>query len=203
MLSLLLRIWQTAMNILNRLGAIQRDTAELKAGQQRIEAQIKLANGNLDIALSRLFHVIDLLEPGPAVKLIFIADLEGQITYGVEKMDLRDDQQVTLSIQPVDKRGNPAALDGAPEWFSGNSEIATVEPAADGLSATVKAVGPLGATVISVKADADLGEGVTPLAGGMDINVVSGAATTLTVTAGEPIDQDSPTASSKKSRVKA
>ena len=104
-------------------------------------------------------------------------------------MNISDSQQVGLSIQPVDKRGNPASLDGVPVWLSSNSEVVSVVAAADGLSAVATAVGPLGTATVSVTADADLGAGVTEIAGTLDITVTAGAATTVKITAGDPTEQ--------------
>lgn len=104
-------------------------------------------------------------------------------------LEIRDDQKCLLSIQPVDKKGNPAAVDGIPEWFTSNTDLLAIDPAADGLSATVSAIGPLGSGVISVKADADLGEGVTPLAGALEVLVVGGSAVTIAISPGTPEDQ--------------
>jgi hypothetical protein len=144
----------------------------------------------LDQIIGLLQEIKALLEaPGPAVRLIFSAEQDGQIIEGVTQVNLRDDQKVTLTIKPVDKKGNPALLDGAPVWATSNSELATVTEAPDGLSAEVVAVGPLGTVTISVTADADLGSGVTPLAGSLDITVVSGAAETIEISAGDPSDQ--------------
>jgi hypothetical protein len=69
--------------------------------------------------------------------------------------------------------------------------VATVEPAQDGLSAVVKAADELGTTQISVTADADLGEGVAPIAGTIDIEVVGGQAVALSIVAGTPAEQAS------------
>jgi hypothetical protein len=46
-------------------------------------------------------------------------------------------QQVQLSIAVVDRKGNPARVDGVPAWSVSDAAVLTVEPAADGLSALV------------------------------------------------------------------
>ncbi len=102
---------------------------------------------------------------------------------------LIDSQKVAIAITPKDKAGQPAKVDGAPVWLTSNSEVLTVETAADGLSAVVTAVGPLGTATISVSADADLGEGSTPLSGSIDIEVQGGAAVTLDLQPGTPEDK--------------
>ncbi len=101
-------------------------------------------------------------------------------------MVLKDSEQVVLSVVPVDAKGNAAAVDGAPVWGSSDPSVATVTPAADGLSATVAAAGPLGKTQISVTADADLGEGVESVVGTLEIAVVAGKAVSLSIKTGTP-----------------
>lgn len=104
-------------------------------------------------------------------------------------MDLKDTQQVTFTIAPKDKKGKPALIDGVPTWASSNEEVATVESAADGLSAVVKAGVPGDATV-SCAADADLGSGVSEIAGMVEIHVTPGAAVTVDLTPGDVTDQE-------------
>ena len=101
---------------------------------------------------------------------------------------LTNSQQVDLAIQPVDKRGKPAQIDGVPVWASSDPAKATIEPSEDGLSAVVKAVDN-GAAQISVSADADLGEGVRALTGTLDLEIVSGEAASLSIIAGTPVEQ--------------
>jgi hypothetical protein len=124
--------------------------------------------------------------PGPAVGFVFDV-LSGEfISFQGDQMVLKDTEQVVLSVLPVDAKGNPAPVDGAPAWGSSDPTVATVTPAADGLSATVAAVGPLGKTQISVTADADLGEGVESVVGTLDIEVVAGKAVSLSIKTGTP-----------------
>ena len=104
-------------------------------------------------------------------------------------MIITDTQQVDLAIKTVDKKGKPGQDDGVPAWASSNPAVATVEPTADGLSAVIKAATELGTTQISVTADADLGAGVTPIVGTVDIEVVGGQAVSLSIVAGTPAEQ--------------
>ncbi len=57
------------------------------------------------------------------------------------------------------------------------------------MSAEVTPIGPLGSFSAKVEADADLGEGVVPLLGNLDCEVVAGDASVINMTAGAPIDQ--------------
>jgi hypothetical protein len=98
-------------------------------------------------------------------------------------------QQVALSISVADRRGNPARVDGTPAWSTSDATILTVEPAADGMSAVAKAVGAVGTAQVNVTADADLGEGITPLAGVLDVEVLAGQAVAVNIAAGTPEEQ--------------
>lgn len=99
---------------------------------------------------------------------------------------LTDEQKVTLALTPKTAAGNPAKLDGAPVWSVSAPEVASLEVAEDGLSATVVTVG-LGAVQVSVSADADLDEGeVRTVSGVLDIEVVAAEAASLGISAGVP-----------------
>ena len=92
-------------------------------------------------------------------------------------------QQFLVTIQPVDKKGNPAQVEGL-EWMTSNSDAVALEPSEDGLSCLVKAVGiPANATV-QVNADADLGDGVQLLTGTIDIEIVAAPAVNIVLTPG-------------------
>lgn len=139
-------------------------------------------------ALDKLDQIIDLLTTGKAVKLVFITNLEGVIRIGENKMDMTDSQQVAVSIQPVDKKGNPALLDGVPVWASSDETVVTVVADDTGLSATVFGV-TIGTANVVVTGDADLGSGVTPITGTLEFNITAGQAVSITITAGTPTEQ--------------
>lgn len=101
---------------------------------------------------------------------------------------LTDTQKVTFSIQPVDAKGFPAKVDGAPVWGVSDPTVGTITAAADGLSAEFVAGVP-GVCQVTVDADADLGAGIVPLRGTADVEVEAGPAVNLTVTAGVPSEQ--------------
>ncbi len=103
--------------------------------------------------------------------------------------ELTDCQQVTLSVTFLDKKGNPARVDGAPAWLVDNPNVLALTPAADGLSCLVSAVGPLGSALVTLTADADLGAGVVSVIGTFAVDVTAGAATTVAITAGTPEEQ--------------
>lgn len=103
---------------------------------------------------------------------------------------LTSSQKCTVSVAAVDAKGNPAQIDGAPVWtIESGADKLTLVPAADGLSAEVLAAGPVGDAQVKVTADADLGEGVTPLTGLLDVTVIAGAAVALALTPSAPVEQ--------------
>ncbi len=95
---------------------------------------------------------------------------------------LPDDKTASASVAYVDAKGNQAVVDGAPVWASSDPSILAVEAAADGLSATITPVGPLGSAQISITADADVGAGVTELVTLADVEVIAGSAVAGNVT---------------------
>lgn len=104
-------------------------------------------------------------------------------------MIITTSQEIDLAIAPVDKRGNPAQIDGVPVWLSSDPDIVTINPAPDGLSAIARAVGPTGNAEIVVTADADLGTGTKAIQGTIEIDVAAGQATSLSIVEGEIREQ--------------
>lgn len=97
---------------------------------------------------------------------------------------LTADQQVGLSFSAKDKYGNDAGIDGAPTWTSSDESKVTVNTGADGKSATAVAVGPVGTAQVSVRADADMGDGAREVVGVLDIEVIAGEASLVALSAG-------------------
>lgn len=98
-------------------------------------------------------------------------------------------QQVEVTLEAKDKKGNPAKVDGIPEWSTDNSDVLALTPAADGKSCVVAAAGPLGVGSVTLKADADMGAGVVELIGTLEVTITAGQATVVTLTPGEPTEQ--------------
>jgi hypothetical protein len=163
-----------------RFAEIKHTLQSFVDGQAAIQVQLAL--------------IKDTLIPGPAVRLSFTATLEdGTISEDIMAFTLRDDQKVLLSIQPLDAKGKPDAVDGAPTWASSDETQVTVLAAADGLSATASGVAPpadpTALARIVVTANADLGSGVTPITGSLDLTITGGSAATITITPGTPANQ--------------
>lgn len=99
---------------------------------------------------------------------------------------LTDVQHCSLHIQPVDARGNAAAIDGDPVWTVSDQTILSITPSVDGMTATITALGPLGTCQVNVTADADLGDGTHEISGVLDVQVQAGEAVSLGITADTP-----------------
>jgi len=99
---------------------------------------------------------------------------------------LTDVQKCALGAAFVDAKENPASVEGVPVWAVSDASILTVAAAADGVSAVITAIGPLGPSQVSVTADADLGEGVVPVVGVLDVIVAASQAVSAAISAGAP-----------------
>lgn len=104
------------------------------------------------------------------------------------QMNLKDNEKVTLSITPVNAKGNPAPLDGVPVWTTENPSVVAITPSADGLSCECVA-GVSGSSVVTVSGDADMGEGVTKVAGSITFDVTPGAAVSIVIVPGTVSNQ--------------
>lgn len=102
---------------------------------------------------------------------------------------LKDNQKSALAVQFLSLRNNPAPVDGVPAWAVSDGALLSLSVAADGMSAVVSAVGPIGAGQVSVNADADLGAGVVPVVGILDVQVVGGDAAVVQISSGPAENQ--------------
>lgn len=105
---------------------------------------------------------------------------------------IRDNEMVAAMAKPKDSKGNPAEVQN-PTWLSADTSKVTVDvDPGNPLAATVKAVGPLtdGTPVrVTLDADADMGDGVVPIQGVLDVNVIAGQAVTVDLEVGAPTPQ--------------
>lgn len=103
------------------------------------------------------------------------------------RMQLRDSQQVTATVEALDSEGNPAAATTA--WSSSDPVVAEVIDNGDGTARIVASPGAagLGTTTITASvtdtSDGDVHEGT------LEIEVVAGDAVIVNITTGEPEDK--------------
>ena len=98
-------------------------------------------------------------------------------------IELTNEQKVKATLNIVTDTGKPAKVDGAPAWVvvSGNSQVVVAE---DGLSADLISSDDPGDTIIMVKADANLGEGVEELSDTITLTVIGATAKNLGISLG-------------------
>lgn len=99
---------------------------------------------------------------------------------------ITNEEKVEVVLAPTTAAGNPANLDGTPEWTVTDGD-ATLEVAADGLSAFLVSGNPNTNSKISVTADADLGEGIVSIEDVVDLAVVAASASALGIVVGTPV----------------
>lgn len=104
-------------------------------------------------------------------------------------MFLKVSQQLPLAVAFADAKGNPAKVDGKPQWALTDESLAAIEVADDGMSAILKPIGAIGAFKVQVKADGDMGEGVKEIMGELEIELLAADAVSVVISAGEPVEQ--------------
>lgn len=134
----------------------------------------------IKLLLKPLVWWLYILTHSPIRAVYFVAQ-SGDIAYRSKAMSttITELQKFPLSIALTSAHGHPSKPIGVPAWDTSDASIATVTPAADGLSAVVSAVGALGTAVITVTVD-----GMTAAD---SVEVVAGPATAAALVAGEPV----------------
>lgn len=97
---------------------------------------------------------------------------------------ITDSQQIALKVKPETKAGNPAKIDGVPEWSSSDESVVVMTPSEDGLSCDAVGTGKLGTCQVQVTADADIGEGVETITQIETVEVRAGKAVKVGIEAG-------------------
>lgn len=102
-------------------------------------------------------------------------------------------QNVKITIDSfVDRRGNPAKVDGIPVWSASDTDRVQLVPAADGMSCDVfTQLLPTDTDTpvrVQMDADADLGAGKADIFGGVAITITQPPATEVKLSVGTPTD---------------
>lgn len=173
-------------HVLIRLQVIEQilmDLLKLQIGQAEIQSHLR----RQDVKLRRLLQRTRPLDY--AVTMVFtVVDMAGNISEGLDHMEVKIQQKFTCSVEFQDQAGNVATVDEPPEWSVDPDGILTLEPSEDGLSVVVKSETKAGSAQVLCKADADLGEGVTEITGMLSVTVLPGDAVTVTLNPGEVED---------------
>ncbi len=120
-------------------------------------------------------------QTGPvAINRAMIRTQRGKV---VGMLQLTDSQNCDLSVSFVDKKGNPVTDTHTLTWGVDNSDLLTLTPSDDNKTCGISAVGPLGTALVSVQDDAD------QISATLEVQIVSGAATEVTITPGTPTEQ--------------
>ena len=110
------------------------------------------------------------------------------ITGDIKMVTITDSQKFSITAGGIDAKGNPTTLDGAITFTSSDPALLTVTSTGN-LSADVVAVGPLGNAQVLANGDADLGAGVVPVTGILDVVIIAGQAVNIAIAAGAVSDQ--------------
>ena len=107
-----------------------------------------------------------------------------------DPVDLTIDEKCLVTLAVTDRALNPASFDAPPAWEASSDNL-IVEPAVDGMSATVTSGDVVEeAVLLTVTGDGDLGDGVRPIIGTLQFNLTAGEAQFVTLTAGPPEPKD-------------
>lgn len=112
--------------------------------------------------------------------------LKGEI---MATLTLTASQRCELNVAFVDKKGNAAPVQSI-DWLVDNSELLQLLPSDVATNCPIVPKGPLGTANVTVKADADLGDGVTEIIGTLEVKIVAGQAVTVEIVPGTPTEQE-------------
>jgi hypothetical protein len=113
-----------------------------------------------------------------------------KIKGGIIMVQLKDTQKVTGLLAPVDAKGNTATVQaGSVVVTSSDESVVTVEKDASNELGFTLVAGKPGTAQVDFSADADLGDGVTTIAGFTAVEVQAGDAVGMGASFGEPTAQ--------------
>ena len=123
-------------------------------------------------------------------KLIMTLEFENITIKGdIKVIGLKLAQKVRVTLQPVDRLGNPATVEAGSVSFSSSDEAicTVVQDSENELVAEVFSQG-VGVAQLDYSADADLGEGVESISGFSSVEVLPLGAVGFGLEVGEPED---------------
>ncbi len=112
------------------------------------------------------------------------------LKFSISTMELKNTQFVTGTLKAVDAKGDEAQIqEGSVTVSSSNEEVVTVEKDPDDEKKIKVTAQRAGAAIVTVSADADLGEGVTTISAEVAINVTPSEAVGFGIQFDEPQEQ--------------
>lgn len=154
---------------------------------ERVLAKIENIPDTIEKILVLAKEILAINNPVVVASVVeFYVTIDG-IKRKVTSMFLAADKKLPLSLEIKDAAGNPAKIDGKPQFALSDESAGSLEVAEDGLSALFTPSGKAIAFKIQAKVDADLGEGVKEVVGELDVEVLSGEAVFVGIVAGEPV----------------
>ena len=97
---------------------------------------------------------------------------------------LQDNQQVTITFQGVDAKGQPVSVPaGGASWTTSDPSVCTITPSSDGGSCLVVA-GNVGTATITLT--------ISGVSGTLGVQVISGPPVNLNLIPGVPVPQPAP-----------
>lgn len=139
----------------------------------------------IELRLEKIENYLTTLDNAAIIEFFTVVDGQRR---KVEHMFLKATQKLPIAVAFKDKFGNAAKVDGVPRWAVTDEKLGALETAEDGMSSVFAPSGLAGLLKIQVFADADLGEGVKEILGELEIEVLTGEAVSVELTAGEPVD---------------
>jgi len=195
------------MEWIHKLGTSERELAKrLIVALERLRSPVvgldQLADERVGRFLDGFDRAVDalegpLVEPGfHKVRIVFLdtgITIEGK---EISKMTIKDTQEFTREYgKPLDKRGATTSVEaGSEKWEASDDAVTVVQDTSNPLKAKITANHPSSLdaggvpvpTVVTLTADADLGEGVKPVSVSDAIIVTTGDA----VGFGAPTDSE-------------
>ena len=127
--------------------------------------------------VNEILKFLDTAKPGPTSQIVFYTS--GHLIEGIEMQKVTETKSYDLKTK--DAKGNASLVDGAPTWALTDPALATLVPAADGMSCDVVPSGTPGACKLQAFVDADMSPGVTPIMGEFDLQLIPGETVTVEI----------------------
>lgn len=149
-----------------------------------IFSQVKKVRVSLHQIKGTLNHINARITTVRRARVIEFWSFTGGQFRKVRNMNLQQGENAALVLAIKDAGGNAAHVqDDKVEWSVSDSSLGDLQIAPDFMSALFVPNGTVGSCQVQAMGDADLGEGVKSIMGFVDINVLSGEAVVMELSA--------------------